>query len=90
MENMNQRTAFAVPAFPVASVTTRGLELAGATVADIRTVDVRTAARVAPLPGTGASICAAKRVRATGTATDMRHTGFPAYVPGSIAWSPPT
>ncbi len=88
MENMTQRTAFAIPAGPAACATTRALVLAGATATDIRTNDVRTVACVALLQGTGVSIAATKRVRAAGT-TGMRHTGFPAYVPGSIAWSPP-
>ncbi len=89
MENFTQRTAYVIPACPDAFATTRALMLAGATVTDSRTLDVRTVARAASFQGTGVSIAATKRVRATGIATGMRHTGFPAYVPGSIAWSPP-
>jgi hypothetical protein len=92
MENITQRTAYVIPACPDAFATTRALMLAGATVNDARTLDVRTVAREALVKGTGVSISGTPRVRATGitsTATGMRHTGFPALVPGSIAWSPP-
>ena len=90
MENMNQRTAFAFPALPAACASSRALVLACATSADLRTNDVRTVARVALLPGAGVSIAATMRDRATTGTTRMGHVGFAGYVPGSLAWSPPT
>ena len=92
MENMNQRIAIAQLAgnagWIAAPQSERALMLACATPAvDSRTTGVRIDVRVATT--TAAPAIQGKRVRVTAT-TGMGHVGFAAaYVPGSLAWSPP-
>lgn len=90
MENMTMRIAIAFPALPAAFASSRALVPACATSADHRTADVRMLARAASLQGTGVSIAATVRDRATTGTTRKGQTGLVAgYVPGSLAWSPP-